>query len=339
MKDSGLFYIYLPDLPLMKSIVNYLLVSCLPLTAVLFSACGPDLKIEHGTEFHLALPDGTDGTTTAKAVTILENRLAAFGLDQDDFDVISDAGMIKVRVSGREIKNVAALRRLLQSTAHLTFRSMYDLTEISEEINQLNNMLTEYPMGDSTRLASSGLWRYCRIAYDVSQQSTGMPMPIIFYVLPQDTAAMNAILRRDSVASLFPSDLVFMWGNGMIDPSGEKYLSLLACKTGRNYEVSGTHVANAEVQEDDMSGSPVISITFDATGTTEWSRLTKSCIGQCIAIEVDGYVYSFPTVQGEITGGKAQISGPEPDDVTNLSDLLKSGSLPVPLKIVSEENF
>ena len=37
--------------------------------------------------------------------------------------------------------------------------------------------------------------------------------------------------------------------------------------------------------------------------------MTKDNIGKCIAIALDGYIYSFPTVNGEIEGGNSQITG------------------------------
>ena len=48
---------------------------------------------------------------------------------------------------------------------------------------------------------------------------------------------------------------------------------------------------------------------MNAEGSKTWARLTKENIGREIAIVLDGYAYSFPTVNTEITGGSSQITG------------------------------
>ncbi|MGN1243743.1 MAG: protein translocase subunit SecD, partial [Alloprevotella sp.] len=70
----------------------------------------------------------------------------------------------------------------------------------------------------------------------------------------------------------------------------------------------------------------------------DWAALTKKNLKKCVAIVLDGYVYSAPVVQSEITGGNSQISGHfTTDDTRDLANVLKSGKMPAPTKIVQEE--
>ena len=72
-------------------------------------------------------------------------------------------------------------------------------------------------------------------------------------------------------------------------------------------------------------------------GLKHWKRLTADNIGKCIAIALDNYIYSAPTVQGEIPNGHSQITGQFTlDEAKDLANVLKAGKLPAPAKIVEE---
>ena len=49
-------------------------------------------------------------------------------------------------------------------------------------------------------------------------------------------------------------------------------------------------------------------MAMNAEGARQWKRLTADNIGKSVAIVLDSYVYSFPTVQAEISG-RSQITG------------------------------
>mgnify|MGYP000597473569 CR=1 FL=1 len=50
-------------------------------------------------------------------------------------------------------------------------------------------------------------------------------------------------------------------------------------------------------------------MSMNTDGARRWAQLTKQNIGKSIAIVLDGYVYSAPNVNNEITGGNSQITG------------------------------
>ena len=55
--------------------------------------------------------------------------------------------------------------------------------------------------------------------------------------------------------------------------------------------------------EYDHYGKPAVSMSMNTDGARRWAQLTKQNIGKSIAIVLDGYVYSAPNVNNEITGG------------------------------------
>ena len=177
-----------------------------------------------------------------------------------------------------------------------------------------------------------------------NQQGKG---PMIFGVLVKDTSSIGVLLRRPEIASLFPSDLRFAWTvKAEFTTAGQPFVSMIALKATHGGGASHTEgaaimgdvVTDARKVFDRMSGngSPEISMTMNAEGTRQWARLTKANIQKSVAIVLDNYVYSFPTVQGEITGGVSSITGnftiKEVDDLTKV---LNSGKLPAPTNIVA----
>lgn len=65
--------------------------------------------------------------------------------------------------------------------------------------------------------------------------------------------------------------------------------------------------------------------------------MTKDNIGKSIAIALDGYIYSFPTVNTVIEGGNSQITGNfTVEEAKDLANTLKSGKMPAPARIVQE---
>ncbi|MDR1524892.1 MAG: protein translocase subunit SecD, partial [Tannerella sp.] len=97
--------------------------------------------------------------------------------------------------------------------------------------------------------------------------------------------------------------------------------------------------ANADFAQDRMSrAEQVVSMTMNAEGAKSWARLTKENIGKSVAIVLDNLVYSAPTVQAEITGGRSQITGNfSVEEAKDLANVLKSGKMAASVNIVQED--
>ncbi len=88
----------------------------------------------------------------------------------------------------------------------------------------------------------------------------------------------------------------------------------------------------------DAYGRPVVNIKFDSEGTDIFYKITKENIGYPIAILLDGVPISAPNVDEAIMGGSAVISGSfTVEEVRDLVIKLRAGSLPVPVKILSNK--
>jgi len=100
--------------------------------------------------------------------------------------------------------------------------------------------------------------------------------------------------------------------------------------------IGGDQLTDA-TQTYDQNNQPVVSITFDTEGGRKFARLTQANVNKPFAIILDGQVLSAPNINEPILGGSAQISGNFTVESANqLAIALRSGALPVDLKIVEE---
>lgn len=173
------------------------------------------------------------------------------------------------------------------------------------------------------------------------QTQKGIQFPsYIGYVAVKDTALLNNYLRLEFVKNKFPANLVFMYGKPETsDPKMKNVLALYAIKTLENgtARLEGEHIIEAR-QDYDERGKPAISMRMDAIGTRIWADMTTANVGRAIAIVLDNMVYSAPNVINPIPNGNSQISGSfQIEEAQDLADILQSGKLPAPAKIVQEQ--
>ena len=157
----------------------------------------------------------------------------------------------------------------------------------------------------------------------------------------RDMDAISELLQSPEAKEILPSDLRLKWGvKGVGEGEGANIYQLFAIKvTERNGRapLEGDVITDASDEFDDY-GRPCVSMKMNVDGARRWAALTKANQGRCIAIVLDDNVYSAPVVQNEITGGVSQITGHfTAEDTRDLANVLKSGKMPAPAKIVSEE--
>ena len=301
----------------------------------------------------------------SNSFNVLRNRIDRFGVTQPNIQRL-EAGRILVELPG--VKEPERVRKLLQGTASLEFWATYDNTEVypyfeqaNEMIRQLNaagaieaveeeeaeeateatDIVAELEAADNSAATEQMeeqfplFSRLSPAATATGQLATG---PIVGHAYSYDTAAVNSYLNTPQVRSLFPRDLRLMWGVKAIDEA-ETLFELYAIKANTRdgmAPLDGGAVADARQDYDERS-NPVVSMNMNASGARTWARMTGDNVGRCIAIVLDGFVYSAPVVNGEITGGSSQISGNFTlEEAVDLANVLKSGKLPAPARIIQD---
>ena len=157
----------------------------------------------------------------------------------------------------------------------------------------------------------------------------------------RDMDAIDELLASPEAKEVLPSDLRLKWGvKGMGEGANANIYELYAIKvTERNGRapLEGDVVTDAS-DSFDQRGMPCVSMKMNVDGARRWAALTKANLKRSVAIVLDDNVYSAPTVQSEITGGNSEITGHfTAEDTRDLANVLKSGKMPAPAKIVSEE--
>ena len=87
----------------------------------------------------------------------------------------------------------------------------------------------------------------------------------------------------------------------------------------------------------DQDQRPAVSIKFNAQGGRKFARVTQENTGKPFAMIIDNSVISAPNINEPILGGNAIINGNFTTDSANqLAIALRSGKLPVALKVIEE---
>ncbi len=103
--------------------------------------------------------------------------------------------------------------------------------------------------------------------------------------------------------------------------------------------IAGDKLVKANPSFDQQSNQPAVTIQFDSEGGQKFARMTQQNTGKLFAIILDGKVISAPRINEPILGGVSQISGAFTTESANqLAIALRSGALPVDLKVVEERS-
>lgn len=162
--------------------------------------------------------------------------------------------------------------------------------------------------------------------------------PVAGFAAVKDTARINRMLRSPQVSSIFPRNLRLLWTVKSME--GQKdVLQLIAIKSSSrdgSAALAGDVIVDARY-DFNHKNQMEISMVMNTEGAREWRRLTAANLEKSIAIVLDDYVYSFPTVQSEIPNGRSVITGNFTlAEAQDLANILKAGSLPAPARIVEE---
>jgi preprotein translocase subunit SecD len=100
--------------------------------------------------------------------------------------------------------------------------------------------------------------------------------------------------------------------------------------------MTGEFIKDARVSLDQFH-EPYVSLEFTDEGAKLFEHITGANVKKRLAIILDNNVYSAPVIQEKIAGGRAQITGRfDMKEAGDLSIVLRSGSLPAPVKILEQ---
>ncbi len=164
--------------------------------------------------------------------------------------------------------------------------------------------------------------------------------PVVGYAHSKDTANVSEYLNMPQIKSLFPRTMLFRWTAQPTEKDGNFYQLIALKVTNRDGRapLDGGAVVDARQDFGQNKASSVVDMNMNAVGAKIWQRMTRENVGRSVAVVLDNYVQSFPTVQGEIPNGRTEISGNfTVEEAKDLANMLKSGKMPASARIVQEE--
>lgn len=304
---------------------------------------------------------------------VLRTRIDRFGVVQPNIQALEgQEGRIMVEMPG--VKEPERVRKLLQGSANLEFWETYNSQDVTPFLAQLDSKLavalgteaetaadttavtTQEADTNKADLAAALSGNNTESKTDKAeierirkqhpllsrlQLTQGAYGCIVGFAHKRDMETINELLATPEAKSILPSDLQLKWGvKGMGEGEGSNWYELYAIRvTERNGRapLEGDVITDAK-DDFDQHGRPCVSMQMNVDGARRWGALTKANLQRSVAIVLDNNVYSAPTVQTAITDGNSQITGHfTAEDTRDLANVLKSGKMPAPAKIVSEE--
>ena len=296
------------------------------------------------------------------AFEVLRSRIDKFGVTQPNIQRIGNSGRIQIELPGA--KDIDRVTKLVTSKAELQFWEVFsnaevqnyffsanavvaemlkeDITEETEEtddVNDIQSILNE--VKDSTEVQQKTLFTYLTVNVAQSEQQQSS---LVAQAKVSDTAMVNKLLSDRKVISIRSNDIKnvkFLWDyKSNTTTDGSEVIGLYAIKSNRNdiAPIQGDVITDAS-QVFDQLNNPQVSMAMNGRGSKLWEKLTGDNVGGFVAVVLDDYVYTAPTVNQAIIGGRTEISGGSMtiEEAQDIATVLKAGKLPAAARIIQAE--
>ena len=306
---------------------------------------------------------------------ILRNRIDRFGVAQPNIQHLQTKGRILVELPG--VKDEQRVRKLLQGTANLEFWETHENNEVYPFFLEANKRLREIQTlaqsgktptdtlkaasdttkaegllgeikkqgtdslaaGSATEIAKN-FPLFAVLSPSTSREGQMMRGPVVGYAHVKDTATVSEYLNMQQIKSIFPRTMIFRWTAKPVENQSKIYQLIALKVTNRDGRapLDGSVVTDARQDFAENRSSSVVDMNMNAEGAKVWGRMTRENVGKSVAVVLDNYVQSFPTVNSEIPNGRTEISGGfSIEEAKDLANMLKSGKMPATTTIVAEE--
>jgi SecD/SecF fusion protein len=347
------------------------------LASVFVSTANKDkVKLTDSDEAVLKFLDKEIKESIDRSYTILKTRIDQFGTSQPNIQQLQGSGRIQIEIPGADnpqrvrklLQSAARLEfwEIVETFDPQLGQSLIAINQLllkeqnakkaSVTTSQTNTAVKTDAKADTTKsalekaLSKTGSDSTAKNSLDSLKSATSSALFALstqqggFMYATKDTATINAIFKREDVKNLLPRNVGIFW-DVKSDPDVTKGIEDLRLNFV-NISRSGKPLLTGDVINDarsdfDQYARPSVSMTMNASGARQWAKITATAAAKQpqgrIAIVLDNYVYTAPTVQGEIPNGNSQITGNfTPEEAKDLALVLKAGSLPAPTRIVEQ---
>jgi len=299
----------------------------------------------------------------ARAMEIIRNRVDQYGVSEPS---IQRQGSRRIIVELPGVAREEEAKQLLQGTALLEFKLVREPDFAISIMRKIDEVLAGKTIEDSTETTSEKTTEIKDTTTSsdstlantdtanneneqLSEEEFREQHPFFSialldpqgrnadaYVNTDDRNKLNLMLSRPDVQKIIPNNVEFLYtAKPFQNESGEDYYQMIM--VNKEAELTGGVITDAVATIDPSTSSPIVTMTMNSEGSTEWARITGANVDKRIAIVLDGVIYSAPVVQNKITGGRSQISGMKDLKEAQLIEIvLKAGALPAPVDIIEE---
>ncbi len=319
----------------------------------------PGLDLQGG--MHLVIQVKTDKAIETRIDTIADDLHASFRKERVRYSEIKALGGGKIKIAIKETENIEGFDKVLEdefkilnvlsrSTSNGLVEAVMNLPD--EEIANIRKWAVE----QSLETIRNRIDQFGVVEPDIRIQGDDR-IQIQLPGIENTERAKNILLK----VALLEFKLVdednqaiaaqVMAGQSMVPPGDElRHLYRRNPETGAEKKepyllkkrtlLTGEYLTDARVQIDTQFGAEAyVSITFNKKGAKKFERITEENVKKRLAIVLDGKVYSAPTIQEKIPGGRAQITGSfTMDEAHDLAIALRAGALPAPVVFLEERS-
>jgi SecD/SecF fusion protein len=296
------------------------------------------------------------------AFEVLRSRIDKFGVTQPNIQRIGNSGRIQIELPGA--KDIERVTKLITSKAELQFWEVHTNAEVQNFFFAANAKVADLLKDDSVLAIEKDSVKKDNIddLLGETADSTKVQKNLFTYLSPNvaqsqqqlsslvaqarvlDTAFVNNLLKKKEIIALLPTELrytKFLWDYKSIKgDNGTELIGLYAIKGNRNNKptIEGDVILDASQMFDQLN-KPEVSMTMNSSGTKQWAKMTGDNIGNFVAVVLDDYVYTAPSVNQVITGGRTSISGGSMtiEEAEDIATVLKAGKLPAAARIIQIE--
>jgi SecD/SecF fusion protein len=296
----------------------------------------------------------------SRAVEIIRNRVDQYGVSEPS---LQRQGSRRIIVELPGIAREEEAKKLLQGTALLEFRivrepdftfpimqkiddvlagKVLDSVTVASENKETETTPTDTSIAEADTTTPEG---------ELSEEEFRKQHPFFSialldpqgrsadaYVKVEDKNKLELILNRPDVQKVIPNNVEFKFqARTQKDPEGNEFFVMYL--VNKEPELTGGVITDATANIDPSTSAPIVSMTMNSEGATEWARITGANVNKRIAIMLDGGIFSAPVVKGKIPGGRSQIEGmADLNEAKLLEIVLKAGALPAPVDIIEERS-
>ncbi|MFI5237235.1 MAG: protein translocase subunit SecD [Ignavibacteriales bacterium] len=294
----------------------------------------------------------------SRAQEIIRNRVDQYGVSEPS---IQRQGSRRIIVELPGVAREEEAKKLLQGTALLEFRIvreadftfpiMQKIDDVlagkmldSVKVDSVKNETQKTPSDTSVASNDTTSPEAKLSEEEFKQQHPFFAIALLdpqgrsadAYVKTEDRNKLELILSRPDVQKVIPNNVEFKFNaKTQQDGSGGEFHVMYL--VNKDPELTGGVITDANANIDPNTSTPMVTMTMNSEGATEWARITGANVNKRIAIMLDGAIFSAPVVKGKIPGGRSQIEGmADLNEAKLLEIVLKAGALPAPVDIIEE---